>query len=138
MKKSKQEIQIEAVKAIISGELLLEEAMRKYNVKDKRTMLAWVQKTMPLLTTIKPASNGGSNSLFNGSMEADFLQGANPDAYHQDILKENALLRKVISLQEKIRELEETNGQLVKYRNLLIEKVTSLELRIQLKDKEVR
>lgn len=47
--KSKQELQLEAVKAIITGELFLEEAMVKYNVKSKRTMTTWIKKLLPLL-----------------------------------------------------------------------------------------
>lgn len=138
MKKSKKEIQIEAVKAIISGELLLEEAMDKYNVKDKRTMLGWVKKIIPLLNASQPASSQRSKTLFDTPIETPLLREANSDLYHQDILKENALLKKVISLQDKVRELEEMNGQLVKHRNFLMEKVSSLELKIQLKDKGIR
>lgn len=32
------------VKAIITGELWLEEAMIKYNVHDKRTVVSWIKK----------------------------------------------------------------------------------------------
>ncbi|MBD1422388.1 hypothetical protein [Sphingobacterium chuzhouense] len=138
MKKSKKEIQLEAVKAIVSGELLLEEAMDKYSVKDKRTMLAWIKKTMPLLKVSEPTSSKRSKTLFDLPMETPLLRDTNSDLYHQDILKENALLKRVINLQDKVRELEEMNGQLVKHRNFLMEKVTSLELKIQLKDKEAR
>lgn len=138
MKKSKREIQIEAVKAIISGELLLEEAMDKYGVKDKRTMLAWIKKTMPLLNAPESVPSKRTKTLFDTPLEIPFMRDTNLDFYHQDIMKENALLKKVINLQDKVRELEEMNGQLVKYRNFLIEKVTSLELKIQLKNKEAR
>lgn len=44
MKKTKKDIEIEAVKAIVSGELFLEEAMHKYYVKDRRTMIKWLKK----------------------------------------------------------------------------------------------
>lgn len=138
MKKSKKEIQIEAVKAIISGELLLEEAMDKYNVKDRRTMLAWVKKMMPLLNASEPVSNQRSKTLFDMPVESPLLRDTNSDLYHQDILRENALLKKVINLQDKVRELEEVNGQLARHRNLLLERVTSLELKIQLRDKEAK
>ncbi|TYR33286.1 hypothetical protein FXV77_17645 [Sphingobacterium phlebotomi] len=139
MKKSKKETQTEAVKAIISGELLLEEAMDKYNVKDKRTMLAWVKKTMPLLKASESASSSQrSKTLFDMPVETPLLRDTHSDLYHNDVLRENALLKKVINLQDKVRELEEMNGQLIKYRNFLMEKVSSLELKMQLKDKETR
>jgi hypothetical protein len=138
MKTSKKEIQMEAVKAIVAGDLLLEEAMDKYNVKDKRTMLAWIKKIMPLLNTSAPASVQQSKTLFDMPVETPLLRDAHYDAYNQDILRENALLKRVINLQDKVRELEEVNGLLARHRNLLLEKVTSLELKIQLRDKDAK
>jgi len=136
MKKSK--IQIEAVKAITSGELLLEEAMDRYNIKDKRTMLAWVKKIVPLLNTSKPMSIQRTKTLFDMPRETAILREIKSDLHHQDILEENALLKRLISLQDKVRELEETNGQLIKHRNILMERVTTLELKVGLKNKEIR
>lgn len=138
MKKSKKEIQIEAVKAITSGELLLEEAMDRYNIKDKRTMLAWVKKIVPLLNTSKPMSSQRTKTLFDMPRETPILREIKSDLHHQDILEENALLKRLISLQDKVRELEETNGQLIKHRNILMERVTTLELKVGLKNKEIR
>ena len=37
----------EAVVSIVSGELYLEEAMSKYNIKDKRTVIMWMKKLLP-------------------------------------------------------------------------------------------
>jgi len=87
MKTSKKEIQMEAVKAIVAGDLLLEEAMDKYNVKDKRTMLAWIKKIMPLLNTSAPASVQQSKTLFDMPVETPLLRDAHYDAYNQDILE---------------------------------------------------
>jgi len=38
---------LEAVVSIVSGELYLEEAMSKYNIKDKRTVIMWMKKLLP-------------------------------------------------------------------------------------------
>lgn len=133
--KFKQELQIEAVKAILSGELLLEEAMVKYNVKDKRTMIAWIKKTMPHLKTLKPESEQRSDDSFNTISET-------PERYNHDvssdILRENLLLKKIIALQDKMHELEEKNALLARHRDLLMEKVSSLELRVQIQQKEAK
>lgn len=130
--KSKQELQIEAVKAILSGELLLEEAMAKYNVKDKRTMSAWIKKTMPLLKMLKPASKYSFDTPFHTISEIS--ERDNHDV-SSDIVRENSLLKRIITLQDKVRELEEKNALLTRHRDLLMEKVSSLELRIQVQQK---
>lgn len=114
--KSKQELQREAVNAIMKGELLLEEAMVRYNVKDKRTISAWIKKNAPLL-------------------KAAEAQELYKTEFHQHLLRENILLEKVIELQHKICKLEEKNTQLTRHRDLLMEKVSSLELRVQIQQK---
>ncbi|PRD49372.1 hypothetical protein [Sphingobacterium haloxyli] len=133
--KSKQELQIEAVTAIITGELLLEEAMIKYNVKDKRTMTAWIKKTMPLLKTPKTESEQRLDILFNTVSET--AERYNHDG-SLDILRENSLLKRIIVLQDKVRELEEKNSLVTRHRDLLMEKVSSLELRIQIQQKTTK
>ncbi|PRD54069.1 hypothetical protein [Sphingobacterium gobiense] len=128
--KSKQEIQLEAVNAILSGELLLEEAMAKYNVKDKRTMLAWIKKMIPLLRSLTSQTDSSTETL----------RGTASRRHHNNldthILQENTLLRKVISLQDKVSELEKTNMQLIRHRNLLLEKISLLESCFQINQKE--
>lgn len=122
MKKNTREVQIEAVKAIVSGELLLEEAMEKYNVKDKRTILNWMKAISPL---IQPSAR---------SLEP-ITEEAEPAPYvHEYIVQENHLLKKVIGLQDQLRELEEKNAQIQAHRNLLMDKVTRLELKLQVRD----
>ncbi|TYR37909.1 hypothetical protein FXV77_01075 [Sphingobacterium phlebotomi] len=130
--KSKKELQIEAVKAIINGDLLFEEAMVKYHVKDKRTMSAWINKTIPLLKTPKPESKISAGSSFN-------TIAASSEHMMTDILREeNSLLKKVIDLLDKVRELEDKNTLLTRHRDLLMEKVSSLELRVQIQQKEMK
>ncbi|MBD1424511.1 hypothetical protein [Sphingobacterium arenae] len=133
--KSKQELQIEAVKAIVSGELLLEEAMVTYNVKDKRTMLAWIKKTMPLLKIAKPEPNKGFRTTFNTVNE---ISGLYNQEASQGLLKENSLLKRIIALQDRVRDLEEKNSLLTRHRDLLMEKVSSLALRAQIPEKEAK
>jgi len=113
MKKSKKDTQIEVVKAILEGELLLEEAMEKYGVRDKRTILNWMKSISPLIQNkTEPAPH-----------------------VHEYVVKENSLLRKVIGLQDQLRELEEKNAQIVAQRNTLMEKVTQLEGKLHAKEK---
>lgn len=38
------EIKTEVVNAIVNGDLWLEEAMIKYNVRDRRTVVTWLRK----------------------------------------------------------------------------------------------
>ncbi len=38
------EVKKEVVDAIVNGDLWLEEAMIKYNVSDRRTVIAWLRK----------------------------------------------------------------------------------------------
>ncbi|MDR2274051.1 MAG: hypothetical protein LBF27_24305 [Sphingobacterium sp.] len=38
------EIKKEVVNAIVNGELWLEEAMKKYNIQDRRVVVAWLRK----------------------------------------------------------------------------------------------
>lgn len=122
MKKSRKETQIEAVKAILSGELLLEEAMKKYDVRDKRTILSWMKTISPLI----------QHSAFGGNTIKEVTE---PNAnVHEYVIKENSLLRKVVGLQEQLRELEKENAQIVAQRNLLIDKVTRLEHQLQTQD----
>lgn len=122
MKKSRKETQIEAVKAILSGELLLEEAMKKYDVRDKRTILSWMKTISPLIQH----SAFGANTI---------KEVAEPNAnVHEYVITENSLLRKVVGLQEQLRELEKENAQIVAQRNLLIDKVTRLEHQLQTQD----
>ncbi|PRD45515.1 hypothetical protein [Sphingobacterium haloxyli] len=112
MKKSRKDTQIEAVKAILAGELLLEEAMEKYDVRDKRTILNWMKSISPLIQNkTEPV----------------------PDV-HEYVIKENSLLRRVIGLQDQLRELEEKNAQILAQRNVLMDKVTRLELKLQVQD----
>jgi|SRR5690606_5126266 len=132
--KPKQALQLEAVKAILNGELLVEEAMAKYNVKDKRTMTAWIKKTIPLLdasrTTNRSRSEASSNS------DGHVRQGHKHEIYHQQITTENALLKKIIALQDQVRELEEKNVLLKHHRDRLLQKISSLELRGKTHQKE--
>ncbi|RKE57058.1 hypothetical protein [Sphingobacterium detergens] len=37
-------IKIDVVNAIINGELWIEEAMSKYNIQDRRVVIAWLRK----------------------------------------------------------------------------------------------
>lgn len=116
---SKQKIQLEAVKAILNGELFIEEAMVKYNVKDKRTISAWIKKTLPLLEMAKalPAHKEPT---------APLKQQPNREAPYFDVLRENALLKKVIELQDKVLELESKNHLLSKHHDFLMkERYTS-------------
>ncbi|NGM66625.1 hypothetical protein [Sphingobacterium sp. SGR-19] len=129
--KSKQELQIEAVTAIINGELLLGEAMVKYNVRDKRTILAWIKKIMPLLKKSNPEADVSWDTSLKRTSEKS-------EPSHQDLIRENALLKKLIDLQDKVSELEKTNTQLIRHRNLLIEKVFALELRMQIQQKDTQ
>ena len=50
MAKSNGKIQMEVAHAIIAGDLFVEEAMLKYNIKSKRTVAAWVKKAMSVST----------------------------------------------------------------------------------------
>lgn len=132
--KFKQEIQLEVVKAVVNGELFLEEAMVKYKIKDKRTILEWIKKTKPLLEALKPQADYDTNPLPN-------IAGKTPSTTDHDTLdlhiwRENTLLQKVVSLQDKVSKLEKTNMQLARHRDLLLERVSLLELRIQVKKKE--
>lgn len=115
-------MQIEAVKAIVSGELLLEEAMKKYDVKDKRTILSWMKALSPLID-----HDAGSRDTIKEEIEP-------PPYVHEYIVKENQLLKRVIVLQDQLRELEEKNAQIQAHRNLLIDKVTRLELKLQTRE----
>lgn len=38
------EIKKEVVNAIVNGELWLEEAMKKYNIQDRRVVVTWLRK----------------------------------------------------------------------------------------------
>jgi len=38
------EVKIQVVNAIVNGELWLEEAMVKYNIPDRRTVITWLRK----------------------------------------------------------------------------------------------
>lgn len=113
MKKSRKDTQIEAVKAILAGELLLEEAMEKYNVKDKRTILNWMKSISPLIQNKTEAT----------------------PYVHEYVIKENSLLRRVIGLQDQLRDLEEKNAQILAQRNILMDKVTQLEVKLQAQEK---
>ena len=138
MKKSRKEIQMEAVKAIIDGDLLLEEAMEKYHVKDKRTILSWMKKAIPHTNAGLDSNNSTALSTAERAININHLNEDRANSYTQDIARENELLKKVIRLQEKVQQLEEENGHLTRHRNLLMEKLTYLELRIQLKDKSFK
>lgn len=140
MKRTKKEIQIEAVQSIVSGELLLEEAMKKYDVKDKRTMRSWIRKIMPTLNTAPQTSDVEKKTLFDilSAFAVEAKQQLSPVSHHYDVWQENTLLKKIIGLQERLYELERQNGQLERHRNLLLEKITSLELKVQLKEKEMK
>ncbi|HLT87668.1 MAG TPA: hypothetical protein VKZ57_08770 [Sphingobacterium sp.] len=123
MKKSRKDMQIEAVKAIVSGELLLEEAMKKYDVKDKRTILSWMKALSPLVQHNPP--------------RGDTIKEENEPipAVHEYVVKENQLLKRVIVLQDQLRELEVKNAEIQAQRNLLMDKVTRLELKLQAQKK---
>lgn len=127
--KSKQEIQLEAVKAILSGELLLEEAMEKYNVKDKRTMTAWVKKTMPFLQASQASSPPKRDASVHAPAHAP--QEHQYETEYQHITRENELLKKIITLQDQVRELKDKNMLLTRHRDLLLKKVSALESRVQ-------
>jgi len=38
------EVKTDVINAIVNGELWLEEAMAKYNVQDRRTVIIWLRK----------------------------------------------------------------------------------------------
>ncbi|WP_313264093.1 hypothetical protein [Sphingobacterium sp.] len=38
------EVKTDVVNAIVHGELWLEEAMKKYNIQDRRTVITWLRK----------------------------------------------------------------------------------------------
>lgn len=136
MRRTKKEIQLEAVKAILSGELLLEEAMARYSVKDRRTMLSWVRKIAPILKENSQSIEAHEDIHARQPIKPVRIQEAIVGLdYHDLWVENNALLRKVISLQERLSELQAQNEQLNRHRNMLLEKVTSLELKVELKDK---
>ncbi|NGM65772.1 hypothetical protein [Sphingobacterium sp. SGR-19] len=122
MKKSRKDVQVEAVKAILSGDLLLEDAMKKYGVKDKRTIVSWMKAFSPLLQ---------SNDYSGNTISKETVQTPSINEY---IVKENQLLKRVIILQDQLRELEEKNAQIQAHRNVLMDKVTRLELKLQSRD----
>lgn len=112
-KDMKEEIKIQAVQAILDGELLLEEAMEKYQVKDKRTVLSWMKKFTPRLrssTTSKPAPQAEQSQDF------DFVPEATASG---SLFSEKSLLQKIIYLQDKIQQLEECNRRLLQQQQYL-------------------
>ena len=124
MKKSKKDVQIEAVKGILSGDLLVEEAMAKYGVKDKRTILGWMKAISPLI----------QHHAVRGTVIQEEVD--TPADVQQYILKENLLLRRVIGLQDKLRDLEEKNAQIMAHRDLLMDKVMRLEIKLKVQSKQ--
>lgn len=122
MKKSKKDVQIEAVKAIFFGDLLLEDAMKKYGVKDKRTIVSWMKAFSPLFR---------DNEYSRNTISEETAQTPSVNEY---IVKENQLLKRVIILQDQLRELEEKNAQIQAHRNLLMDKVARLELKLQARE----
>lgn len=95
MKKTKSEIQQEAVESILRGDLLLEEAMEKYQIKDKRTIANWVKKLAPKLASVKT----------DASNQQDYA----------NLRRETTLLRKITALQERVQQLEEEKKYLRDY-----------------------
>lgn len=136
MKKSKHDIQLEAVKAILSGELLLEEAMQKFNVKDKRTMVAWVQKMKPIMEMSAEIPDPIKKMMSDQLVGLSSIDNTTVVSSHEHLRTENVLLKKVVFMQDKIRELEEVNGRLLIDRKFLSEKVTRLELKLQLSESD--
>ena len=59
---------------------------------------------------------------------------AQTPSVNEYIVKENQLLKRVIILQDQLRELEEKNVQIQAHRNLLMDKVARLELKLQTRE----
>lgn len=114
---SKREIQLEAVKAILSGELLIEEAMVKYNVKDKRTISSWVKKTIPILEMATDIPAYGEKATPPSDTDTDVPPF--------DVVRENTLLKKIIELQDRVSQLERKNTRLKELRDHLMEELST-------------
>ena len=124
--KHKTETQQEAVKAILNGELLLEEAMEKYQVKSPRTILAWIKKHSPAINAVQeatPATATKSQSPSNTTTQ-------NSPLGTEELFSETKLLKKIISLQEKVYQLEKLNAHLLQQWGQLLEKIDIKDLQI--------
>ena len=119
--KHKESIQFEAVKAILNGELLLEQAMHKYAVKDKRTLRSWLRKYSPIIrASQETAADKPASDRHNSPDKA-----APSNAHFFD---EVSLLKKIVSLQDKVQQLERLNAHLLQQWAQLLEKIDITEL----------
>lgn len=114
--KTKQELQLEAVKAILNGELLLEEAMEKYAIKDRRTISAWVRKFAPQLLPKVTLSETDKTSNTN-ILHTDQSQTTVP---------QTNLPKQLRNFEARIQQLEELNNLLIRQMNLLAERFHQL------------
>ena len=114
--KTKEELQLEAVRSILNGDLLLEEAMAKYAVKDRRTIAGWVRKLAPLLqssTDISAAPKTDSNKKKATSIT-------------QITAPQQNLPEQLRNLEVRLQQLEELNSLLMRHMNLLAEQLHQL------------
>ena len=121
MRKKKHEVQLEVTKAIISGELLLEEAMLKYGIKDKRTIQSWLRKVVNCPSSDSRSKNKPSQLVSNEVKRSLPTFISKSAKSYDEIYAENILLKKVLSLEDRVKELEEMNRLLVKQRDVLLE-----------------
>ena len=119
----KEEIKLQAVQAILDGELLLEEAMEKYQVKDKRTLRSWLNKYSPIIRASQEITAGKSASDNRNSQDKSV-----PSSTH--LFDEVSLLKKIVSLQDKVQQLERLNAHLLQQWAQLLEKIDITELQL--------
>lgn len=103
----RKEIKLEIVNAILSGELFLEEAMRKYNIRNEISVINWIKEYRPKVE--------GNMRIADNILE-------------KRKIRDEGLL--VAGIYQKIQELEETNRLLREEKAYLVEKVSVLEMKI--------
>ncbi len=103
----RKEIKLEIVNAILSGELFLEEAMRKYNIRNEISVINWIKEYRPKVE--------GNMRITDNILE-------------KRKIRDEGLL--VAGIYQKIQELEETNRLLREEKAYLVEKVSVLEMKI--------
>ena len=106
---------MEVVKAILNGDLLVEEAMAKYQIKDKRTIGAWIRKFSPFLQATKEAGSLNPAAIFCAR-----------DSHTPRTRDYDTLLKHIHTLETKIQQLEDINKLVLQNATLLAEKVNVL------------
>jgi len=120
--KNKRLQRLEAARQVILGNLFIEEAMMLCQIHDKRTMVTWIKRAL-------------QQSV---ATDEGLAQSVTLDAENEVEERSSAHFESQEAADEQLRSLMKKNRDLVRYQNLLSNRINELEILIEHAEKKFK